>query len=149
MREREVRGEAPIGASTGLTINAAVDSSFKESRAEGDQNLILARRKHELQAQTATHKQFLERMKLEHELEETRKDNDARRAREVKQDVDKQTREQVIFRLALAGIVIAFALSCVAVLVVDDEVISRWGQSVFALIVGGFVGYFTGRNTAS
>lgn len=88
-------------------------------------------------------------MKTEHELEEARKDNDARRLREAKLDAEKRAREQLIFRLAVGGIIIAFALSCAAVFIVEDEVISRWGQSIFALIIGGFVGYFTGRNTAT
>jgi hypothetical protein len=147
MGDPEVRGDASVSPFSSHESNLETDSSFHDSRAEGPLTFSLERSKHELQAQSATHRQYVERMRIQHELEELRKDNDARRAREAEQDRNQQVRDRAIFWLSIVGVILGLGAGSVAGFIIEDEFTQRWGQSLITLIVGGLIGYFTGRHS--
>lgn len=127
-------------------VGSAVSSggSFKDSRAEGEQSFSIERGEHELKTVTAERAYRLDRMRLEHELEEQKAENRARREREAREETERRKRDDVIYWLIVAAIIVGIVVGGAASFVSQNDATQRWGQSLVTLIVGGLVGYVTG-----
>jgi hypothetical protein len=116
----------------------AGEPSLRDSRTDGEQDFSILRGEFELKAETAAHKRQLERMRVEHELEQERKSNEDRRQR------DKIIFFVVVF-VVVAGLAVGFA---VAVRSQNDDT-RRGAQNIvtilFSAMAGGLAGYFTGK----
>lgn len=118
-------------------------TGFVESSAEGPQTFAIAPGD-QIKLATAAHKQRQETVRLDHELAERQKDNDARRAREAREEVDRRKRDNVIYWLIVVAIVVGIVVGGAAGFLSQNDATPRWGQSLVTLIVGGLVGYVTG-----
>lgn len=134
MSERDVTGDVSFRASSDLTIDASVDSTFSESRAEGEQQLSMAEKKHDLRARAATHKQNMESQQRDYELQESKKDNELRR-------------RFLIIIMALLGL--SLGASIAIAILNNDPATRQWAQGITTTILGGLLGaiagYFVGR----
>ncbi|MBA3643142.1 MAG: hypothetical protein H0W59_03630 [Chloroflexia bacterium] len=125
MTEKEVLGSAHLRSG---------DSEFRESRAEGTQELSLAHAELDLKSVTAEREHQLKRFRVESQIEEERKENERRRARE-------RVLFYVVVFLMVAGLIVGVLLATSA----QNAETRRFGQGIVTLILGAVAGYFTGR----
>jgi len=120
--EGEVVDLGPIHLTAGS--DATIKPTVEHSSAEGAQAFSIERRKHDQRVAAEEHKR-----------EEQRKNN------ELRWHQEKMRFYAVLFVLGLA-----FIFGIIAGVFADNTGTRRFGQGVVTLIVGGIVGYPTGRS---
>ncbi len=126
MAEKDRREKAVLGAAH------LSGSSFRESRAEGEQAFSHERSEHERRVQSAERKFELDRLKLEH-----------LQAQERLHSASQRQREMMGFYVVVGVVVVGLALGPTLART------RRWAQGLVTLLIGGIVGglagYFTGK----
>jgi hypothetical protein len=109
---------------------------FKASRVEGRQSFSVEQAQTEIKAQAALHRQT-----------EASKEADFRRQQEAQDNRLRRLREAGLFVVFMGVILVTLGISFWAGLWSDKpDAIQEWARSVATLIIGGFVGYITGRS---
>lgn len=138
VEKEETPGIAALSAETILTAAPSIIS--------GVQMLEYADR--QIRIDTAKHTHQIERDRLDHELQETTRDNMARRMRESRDDAARRMRENITFYtcigVPIAGLIFGAALS----IWTSDETTKLFAHNLISLIFGGILGGLAGYFTA-
>jgi hypothetical protein len=145
---RIVDATVDLSASSGMTVTPLLTSSIVGSQVQGDQTFSLEQSEHQLKAESEAHRRRLEQARADHDLAEAKLDNDARRVREAGENKARLRHEEIIFWLIVVAVCGGLIGGFLGIFVATDADTRRWSQSLVTLIVGGLVGYFTGKRTS-
>lgn len=130
MAEKERTGTDVLGAAH------LSGSSFRESRAEGEQAFSKEQSEHERRVQSAERKFELDRLKLEHQQEQERLHSASQRHREV-----------IGFYVVVGVVVIGLAVGSYVGTNAENAETRNWAQGMVTLLIGGIVGGLAGYTT--
>ena len=118
----------------------AITTTFSIFARTQEGEFSLERAKFEERALAAAHRRQLEAEEAQLRREETRKDNDLRRRREL-----------IGFYVAVGASLVVLAISFVVAVAAENDGVRNWSQGIVTLVMGGIVGglagYLTGRST--